>query len=46
MIKNIPKDTKYFHYYNANPKGIRAGDCASPIFSFKPNLGGYIAGSN
>ncbi len=37
MIKNIPKDTKYFHYYNANPKGIRAGDCAIRALSLALN---------
>lgn len=37
MIKNIPKDTKYFHYYNANPKGIRAGDCAIRVLSLALN---------
>lgn len=37
MIRNIPKDTKYFHYYNANPKGIRAGDCAIRALSLALN---------
>ena len=27
MIKKIPTNTKYFHFYNANPKGKRASDC-------------------
>lgn len=26
-IKKIPKDTNFFHYYNANPKNRRVGDC-------------------
>lgn len=26
-IKKIPEDTEYFHYYNANPKNHRVGDC-------------------
>lgn len=37
MIKKIPEDTKYFHYYNANPKGIRAGDCAIRALSLALN---------
>lgn len=37
MIKKIPQDTKYFHYYNANPKGIRAGDCAIRALSLALN---------
>lgn len=37
MIKKIPKDTNYFHYYNANPKGIRAGDCAIRALSLALN---------
>ena len=24
---NIPEDNKYFHYYNANPKGKNSKDC-------------------
>lgn len=27
MIKKVPQDTNYFHFYNANPKGRRAADC-------------------
>lgn len=27
MIKKIPEDTKYFHYYNANPKDKITKDC-------------------
>ena len=27
MLKKIPANTKYFHFYNANPKGKRASDC-------------------
>lgn len=27
MKRTIPKDTEYFHYYNANPKNIGVGDC-------------------
>lgn len=27
MIKKIPTDTSTFHYYNANPKNKRTGDC-------------------
>ena len=26
-MKNKPEDNKYFHYYNANPKGKNAKDC-------------------
>lgn len=37
MIKKIPEDTKYFHYYNSNPKGIRAGDCAIRALSLALN---------
>lgn len=37
MIRTIPKDTKYFHYYNSNPKGIRAGDCAIRALSLALN---------
>lgn len=37
VIKNIPKDTRYFHYYNANPKGIRAADCAIRALSLALN---------
>ena len=25
--RNIPTDTKYFHYFNANPKGKSTSDC-------------------
>ncbi|MBP1537287.1 MAG: hypothetical protein ILA17_05410 [Ruminococcus sp.] len=28
MIRKIPKDTDCFHFYNANPNGDRAADCA------------------
>ncbi|MBO5559313.1 hypothetical protein, partial [Ruminococcus sp.] len=28
MIRKIPKDTTCFHFYNANPNGNRAADCA------------------
>lgn len=27
MIRKIPEDTYYFHFYNANPKGRRESDC-------------------
>ena len=27
MIKNIPQNTEYFRYHNANPKDRRTGDC-------------------
>ena len=27
MIRNVPDDTEFFHFHNANPKGIRASDC-------------------
>lgn len=27
MIKNVPKETNSFHYYNANPKDKRTSDC-------------------
>ena len=27
MIRKIPNDTKSFHFYNANPKNLRTGDC-------------------
>ena len=27
MIKKIPQDTEYYHFYNANPKGHRTTDC-------------------
>lgn len=27
MIRKIPQDTASFHFYNANPKGLRASDC-------------------
>ena len=37
MIRKIPEDTKYFHYYNSNPKGIRAGDCAIRALSLALN---------
>ena len=26
-MKEIPEDNKYFHYYNANPKGKHTKDC-------------------
>ena len=26
-IKKIPTDTKYYHFYNANPKDKKTGDC-------------------
>ena len=26
-IRKIPKDTSVFHFYNANPKNRRTGDC-------------------
>lgn len=26
-IRKIPKETKVFHYYNANPADLRTGDC-------------------
>lgn len=27
MIRKIPPETKTFHFYNANPKNRRTGDC-------------------
>ena len=27
MIKKIPAETPYYHFYNANPKDRRTGDC-------------------
>lgn len=27
MIRRIPKDTEFFHFYNANPKDRRTSDC-------------------
>lgn len=27
MIRKIPQDTQYFHFHNANPKGLRTTDC-------------------
>lgn len=27
MKRKLPKDTEYFHYYNANPKNKHTGDC-------------------
>ena len=27
MIRKIPPETDSFHFYNANPKGLRTGDC-------------------
>ena len=28
MIRKIPANTKYFEFYNANPKDRRTGDCS------------------
>lgn len=34
MIKKIPLDTQYFHYYNTNPKGRITGDCVVRAITF------------
>lgn len=31
MIRKIPEDTYYFHFYNANPKGRRESDCCISV---------------
>ena len=37
MKRKIPEDTLFFHYYNANPKNRRTGDCVIRALSLALN---------
>lgn len=37
-MKKIPEDNKYFHYYNANPKGKDTNDCVYRALSLFLNV--------
>lgn len=37
MRRKIPNDTSYFHFYDANPKNKRTGDCVVRAISLATN---------
>ena len=36
--KDRKKNTKWYHFYNANPKGLYTGDCRYRAYALANNL--------